>query len=65
MKNGLGENLHYLTCAHGVVWPINKKCKLGPKTVDCVFLGYAHHSIAYIFLVIKSEVSDVHVDTFL
>ena len=45
--------------------PINKKCKLGPKTVDCVFLGYAHHSIAYRFLVIKSEVSDVYVNTFL
>ena len=29
--------------------PINKKRKLGPKTVDCVFLGYAHHSIAYRF----------------
>jgi hypothetical protein len=45
--------------------PINKKRKLGPKTMDCIFLGYAHHSIAYIFLVIKSEIPDVHVDTFL
>jgi hypothetical protein len=44
---------------------INKKRKLGPKTVDCVFLGYAHHSIDYRFLVIKLEVPDVHVDTFL
>jgi hypothetical protein len=44
---------------------INKKCKLGPKIVDYVFFGYAHHSIAYRFLEIKSEVSDVHVDTFL
>jgi hypothetical protein len=45
--------------------PINKKHKLGPKTVDCVFLGYAHHSTAYKFLVIKSEIHDVHIDTFL
>jgi hypothetical protein len=30
--------------------------------VDCVFLGYAHHSIAYRFLVVKSEVPDMHVD---
>jgi hypothetical protein len=45
--------------------PINKKCKLGPKIVDYVFLGYAHHSIAYRFLVIKLEVHDVHVNTFL
>jgi hypothetical protein len=44
---------------------INKKRKLGSKIVDCVFLGYAHHSIVYIFLVIKSKVPDVHVDTFL
>jgi hypothetical protein len=28
-------------------------------------LGYAHHIIAYRFLVIKSEILDVHVDTFL
>jgi hypothetical protein len=45
--------------------PINKKRKLGPKIVDYVFLGYAHHSIAYRFLVIKLEVHDVHVNTFL
>jgi hypothetical protein len=44
---------------------INKKRKLGPKTVDCVFLGYAHYNIVYRFLVIKSEVHNVHVDTFL
>jgi hypothetical protein len=43
--------------------PISKKRKLGPKTVDCVFLGYAHHSIAYRSIVVKSEVSDMHVDT--
>jgi hypothetical protein len=44
---------------------INKKRKLGPKTVDGIFLGYAHHSIVYRFLVIKSEVLDVYVDTFI
>jgi hypothetical protein len=38
---------------------------LGPKIVDCVFLGYVHYSIAYRFLVIKSEIPNVHVDTFL
>jgi hypothetical protein len=31
--------------------------------VDCVFLGYASCSIAYRFLVVKSEVPDVYVDT--
>jgi hypothetical protein len=33
--------------------------------VDCIFLGYAHHSISYRFLVIKSEVLDVCVNTLL
>jgi hypothetical protein len=43
--------------------PIPKKRKLGPKTVDCVNLGYAKNSIGYRFLVVKSEVPDVTVGT--
>jgi hypothetical protein len=43
--------------------PACKKRKLGPKTIDCVFLGYAHSSAAYRFLVIKSDFPDVHVNT--
>jgi hypothetical protein len=39
--------------------PINKKRKLGPKTVDCVFLGYAIHSVGYRFLIINSKVPDM------
>jgi hypothetical protein len=42
---------------------INKKCKLGPKTVDCIFIGYAFHNIGYRFLTIKSGVPDMHVGT--
>jgi hypothetical protein len=65
---GRKPSLSYL-CAWGCLAkgnvPINKKRKLSPKTVDYVFLGYAHHNIAYRFLVIKSEIPDVHVDTFL
>jgi hypothetical protein len=57
--------LHTWGCLVKINVPINKKCKLGPKTVDCIFLGYDHHNIAYRFLVIKSEISDVHVDIFL
>jgi hypothetical protein len=49
-------------CLAKVNVPITKKRKLGAKTIDCVFLGYAHNSIAYRFLVVKSEVYDVHVD---
>ena len=36
---------------------------MGPKIVDCVFLGYAQRSIAYRFLVVKSEAPDMHVDS--
>jgi hypothetical protein len=45
--------------------PKNKKCNLRPKTLDCIFLRYAHHSIAYRFLVIKSEMPNVYVTTLL
>jgi hypothetical protein len=43
--------------------PINKKRKLGSKTVDCVFLGYAIHSVSYRFLIINSSVSEMAIDT--
>jgi hypothetical protein len=55
--------LHTWGCLAKVNVPIPKKRKLGPKTVDCIFLGYAQRSIAYRFLVVKSEVRDIHVDT--
>jgi hypothetical protein len=42
--------------------PINKKRKLGPKTVDCVFLGYAIHSVGYRFLIINSSIPEMAVD---
>ena len=42
---------------------INKKRKLGPKTVDCVFLDYAIHSVGYKFLITNSGVPDVNVGT--
>ena len=63
---GRKPSLSYLRtwgCLAKVNIPISKKRKLGLKTVDCVFLGYAHQSIAYRFLVVKSKVPDMHVDT--
>jgi hypothetical protein len=53
-------NISYLRtwcCLAKVSVTINKKSKLGPKTVDCVFLGYAFHNIGYMFLIINSRVS--------
>jgi hypothetical protein len=55
--------LQTLGCLAKVNLPINKKRKLGPKTVDCVFLGYASHGIAYRFLVMKFGVDDMSVGT--
>ena len=40
-----------------------KKMKIGPKTMDCIFIGYAHNSNAYRFLVHESENPDVHKNT--
>ena len=48
-------------CLAKVNVPIVKKRKLGPKTVDCVFLGYALHSVGYRFLVVSSGVPDMRV----
>ena len=50
-------------CLAKVNVPINKKRKLGSKTVDCVFLGYAIHIMGYRFLIINSGVPDVVVGT--
>ena len=46
-----------------VVVPTPKKVKIGPKTVDCIFIGYAQNSSAYRFLVYKSEIPDIHRNT--
>jgi len=59
-------NLFYLrtwSCLAKVNVPINKKRKLGPKIVDCVFLGYVIHNVGYRFLIINSGVPDMHVGT--
>ena len=52
-----------MTCLAKVAVPKPKKVKVGPKTVDCVFIGYAQNSNAYRFLVHKSEIADIHVNT--
>ena len=59
-------NLSYLCicgCLAKVNVPINKKRKLGSKTIDCAFLGYAIHSVGYRFLIINSRVPDMLVGT--
>ena len=51
-------NLKYFKvwgCLAKILIPKPKKRKLGPKTVDCMFIGYAHNSAAYRFLVLKNN----------
>ena len=55
--------LHTWGCLAKISVPITKKHKFGPKTVDCVFLGYAIHNVGYRFLIVKSGVPDMHVGT--
>ncbi|KAM1493880.1 hypothetical protein ACFX10_025604 [Malus domestica] len=52
-------------CLAKVRVPLPKRTKLGPKTVDCAFIGYANNSAAFRFLVVKSEIVDIHVNTIL
>jgi transposase InsO family protein len=46
-------------CLAKVGVPEPKKMRIGPITVDCIFIGYAHNSAAYRFLIHKSEVPDM------
>ena len=43
-------------CLAKVAIPAPKKVKIGPKTVDCIFIGYAQNSSAYRFLVHESKI---------
>lgn len=40
-----------------------RRTKLGPKTINYVFIGFSNASAAYKFLVFKYEVNDIHVNT--
>ena len=55
---GHAPNLKYLKvwgCLTKVMLPDSKKRKIGSKTSDCMFLSYASNSVAYRYLVLKSE----------
>jgi len=38
--------------------PDPKKRKIGSKTSDCMFLGYAEHNVAYRFSVLNSDITE-------
>ncbi|KAL0431973.1 UNVERIFIED_CONTAM: Retrovirus-related Pol polyprotein from transposon TNT 1-94 [Sesamum radiatum] len=50
-------------CLAKVEVPKPKQIKIGPKTIDCIFIGYANNSSAYRFLVHKSTILDIHENT--
>ena len=43
--------------------PPPKKVKIEHKTIDCIFIGYAHNNITYRFLVHESNILDIHKNT--
>ena len=43
--------------------PPPKKVKIRPKTIDYIFIGYAHNNSAYRFLVSESNILDIHKNT--
>ena len=56
---GYAPNLKYLKVwgfFAKVMLPDPKRRKIGSKTSDCMFIGYANNSVAYRFLVLKSYV---------
>ena len=58
---GSVPNLNYLKvwgCLAKVLLPDFKKRKIGSKTSDCLFIGYAKQSAGYHFLVLKSDILD-------
>ena len=63
---GINPSYKYLRvwrCLAKVVVPLPKKVKIGPKTIDCIYIGYAHNNAAYRFLVDDSNISDIHKNT--
>ena len=63
---GMKPSYKYLRvwgCLAKVAVPPPKKVRIGPKTIDCIFIGYANNSAAYRFLVYKSNISNIHQNT--
>ena len=50
-------------CLAKVVVPTTKKMRIGPKTVDCIFIDYAQNNSAYRFLVHESTNPNIHKNT--
>ena len=63
---GMKPSYKYLRvwgCLAKVAVPPPKKVRIGPKTIDCIFIGYAYNSAACRFLVYESNIPDIHQNT--
>lgn len=52
-----------MQCFAKVVIPPSKKVKIGQKTINYIFISYAHNSSAYQFLVYELNIPDIHKNT--
>ncbi|GJW99868.1 retrovirus-related pol polyprotein from transposon TNT 1-94 [Tanacetum coccineum] len=50
-------------CLAKVVMPTPKAQKIGPKSVDCIFIGYAKNISAYRFIIHESKNPDIQKNT--
>ena len=50
-------------CLAKVGVPKPKQVNIGPKIIDCIFIGYANNRNAYRFFIHKSGIPDLHEDT--
>ncbi|CAM8943434.1 unnamed protein product [Rhodiola kirilowii] len=57
------KHLRVWGCLAKVMAPGPKRMKIGPKTVDCVLIGYAQNSNAYRFIVYEFKNPDIHKNT--
>ena len=63
---GIKPSYKYLRvwgCLVKVAFPPLKKVKIGPKTIDYIFIGYAHNNVAYRFLVYELNIPDIQKNT--
>ncbi|KAJ9557464.1 hypothetical protein OSB04_012078 [Centaurea solstitialis] len=56
-------NFHSIQRLTKVVVPPPKVQNLGPKTMDCIFIGYAQNSSAHWFLMYESKNPEIHKNT--
>ena len=60
MKKSFYKYLRMWGCLAKSAVPPLKKVKIIPKTIDCIFIGYAHNSSVNQFLVHESNVPNIH-----